>query len=138
MDFLNRNSLHFKILGTTKAGTCPSLTGLAGICVELCGSDSDCPGSKKCCRHDCGRTCQNPIPAVQSEGTCPVPIFTEIACAFITFVPCSGDNECSGRQKCCNIGCGNTCLDLARTCAVCLPSFYSRECHSITLIISVF
>ena len=117
---------------------CPLTTGLNGICVDLCGSDNDCPGPKKCCSHDCGRTCQIPIPAVQSEGTCPVPIFSEIACAFITFVPCSGNSDCRGRQKCCNIGCGNTCLDPARTCAVCVLSFYSRESDNKISIISVF
>lgn len=45
-----------------KPGSCPTLPpGSIGICIHGCGSDSDCPGSKKCCSNGCGTTCENPV-----------------------------------------------------------------------------
>nr|QXO74904.1 hic15 [Sinohyriopsis cumingii] len=42
-----------------KPGTCPRISGF-GTCVEMCSSDSDCLGQKKCCSNGCGHTCQTP------------------------------------------------------------------------------
>ncbi|RDD42554.1 Equistatin [Trichoplax sp. H2] len=41
---------------------CPGRTfENAGSCVALCGNDSDCSGSKKCCTNGCGTECTEPI-----------------------------------------------------------------------------
>lgn len=43
-----------------KPGICPRSIGF-GICVELCTTDSSCPGDQKCCSTGCGHTCQSPV-----------------------------------------------------------------------------
>ncbi|XP_009075305.1 PREDICTED: WAP four-disulfide core domain protein 3-like, partial [Acanthisitta chloris] len=47
---------------TAKPGTCPMvLRGSLGPCLELCDTDSDCPGDDKCCTTGCGHVCKQPI-----------------------------------------------------------------------------
>ncbi|XP_078584280.1 uncharacterized protein LOC144866630 [Branchiostoma floridae x Branchiostoma japonicum] len=41
-------------------GRCPEVTG-PGLCVEMCGNDSDCPAGQLCCSNGCGHTCQDPV-----------------------------------------------------------------------------
>nr|CAD7403671.1 unnamed protein product [Timema poppensis] len=44
-----------------KPGHCPdaeSLTVFDTVCLDACSQDSACPQTHKCCRHDCGATCQ--------------------------------------------------------------------------------
>ena len=43
-------------------GTCPVVRG-AGICVEMCSSDSDCTQQQKCCSNGCGHVCMDVIPS---------------------------------------------------------------------------
>ena len=47
---------------TVKSGTCPSVEGMVGICVELCVGDDSCAGDEKCCSNGCGHTCMAPVP----------------------------------------------------------------------------
>ena len=43
-------------------GTCPALPkGIAGICVEMCSSDADCPPDSKCCSNGCGHVCKKAV-----------------------------------------------------------------------------
>ncbi|XP_063427168.1 papilin-like [Mytilus trossulus] len=44
----------------SKPGLCPKPSGIAGICVEECGGDFNCPGYQKCCSNGCGHFCTNP------------------------------------------------------------------------------
>uniref|UniRef100_A0A8B9FLV9 WAP domain-containing protein n=1 Tax=Amazona collaria TaxID=241587 RepID=A0A8B9FLV9_9PSIT len=44
-----------------RPGTCPVvLRGSLGPCLELCDTDSDCPGAAKCCTTGCGHVCKPP------------------------------------------------------------------------------
>ncbi|XP_063056944.1 anosmin-1b [Engraulis encrasicolus] len=50
-------------LQSQKQGDCPSpqrASGFAAACVESCGTDKECSGTKKCCSNGCGHTCQTP------------------------------------------------------------------------------
>ncbi|KAL3869856.1 hypothetical protein ACJMK2_042484 [Sinanodonta woodiana] len=79
---------------------------LARTCTEGCSSDYDCYGSKKCCSHSCGHTCQNPVGLAEKPGYCPK------ATGFGDCVNvCSSDHDCGGSQKCCSDGCGHRCQD---------------------------
>ena len=42
------------------------MSGMIGICVEMCSDDSSCDGNKKCCSNGCGHTCMEPV--MPSEG----------------------------------------------------------------------
>ncbi|VDI58168.1 Hypothetical predicted protein, partial [Mytilus galloprovincialis] len=45
----------------TKPGSCPiPKSGMAGICLQRCNGDFDCPGNAKCCSNGCGNECSNP------------------------------------------------------------------------------
>lgn len=44
-----------------KPGVCPVvLRGSLGPCEELCDTDGDCPGARKCCSTGCGHVCKLP------------------------------------------------------------------------------
>lgn len=44
-----------------KVGSCPAVPTGRWICSPTCSTDSDCRGSKKCCRNRCGAlACQTP------------------------------------------------------------------------------
>lgn len=46
-----------------KKGVCPSKPTGPWVCTNVCTSDNDCRGSKKCCKNRCGAfTCTNPTP----------------------------------------------------------------------------
>ncbi len=55
--------LNFKFVISAKAGVCPDMTGMVGICVEACSEDTSCAGDKKCCSNGCGHVCMDPKPA---------------------------------------------------------------------------
>ncbi|KAJ8980792.1 hypothetical protein NQ317_004794, partial [Molorchus minor] len=63
--------------GGNKPGTCPvnvsTLSPFAKVCLETCVVDTQCPGTKKCCRHDCGVTCQMPPDLISAVGIPEVP-----------------------------------------------------------------
>uniref|UniRef100_A0A8C1XHM9 WAP domain-containing protein n=1 Tax=Cyprinus carpio TaxID=7962 RepID=A0A8C1XHM9_CYPCA len=42
-----------------KPGSCPKPVG-AGVCVEKCSGDSNCPNNQKCCSNGCGHQCMAP------------------------------------------------------------------------------
>lgn len=50
--------------GAEKPGNCPGsdsvLSAFAAVCLEACKQDTQCPGLTKCCKHQCGVTCQPP------------------------------------------------------------------------------
>ncbi|XP_069352360.1 elafin [Eulemur rufifrons] len=48
--------------GLTKPGSCPNILFRCAMLnpPNRCGSDTECPGSKKCCEGSCGRACLNP------------------------------------------------------------------------------
>ncbi|XP_075717818.1 anosmin-1-like isoform X2 [Rhinoderma darwinii] len=53
-----------KSLRVMRQGHCPpphKASGFAAACVLSCSTDTDCPGSKKCCANGCGLTCQVPV-----------------------------------------------------------------------------
>nr|XP_022902568.1 anosmin-1 [Onthophagus taurus] len=71
--------------GLTKPGSCPrdiqynsnlTLSPFSAVCVDTCSKDSQCPGILKCCRHDCGVSCQHPLNLHNATGLPPIP--TEI------------------------------------------------------------
>ncbi|XP_078584278.1 uncharacterized protein LOC144866627 [Branchiostoma floridae x Branchiostoma japonicum] len=41
-------------------GRCPDVNG-PGLCVEMCGDDSDCRPGQLCCSNGCGHTCQDAV-----------------------------------------------------------------------------
>ncbi|CAC5390331.1 WFDC3 [Mytilus coruscus] len=88
----------------SKPGLCPIPSG-AGICVERCSGDSNCPGFQKCCSNGCGHVCTNPS-GKSKPGLCPKP-----SGAGICVESCSGDSNCPGYQKCCSNGCGHVCTN---------------------------
>ncbi|ESO98273.1 hypothetical protein LOTGIDRAFT_159069 [Lottia gigantea] len=64
-------------LSTVKSGSCRDVSTLVDFesaCIKECENDGDCSQTKKCCRHDCGATCQKPIP---DEKLPPLPIDIE-------------------------------------------------------------
>ncbi|XP_076095559.1 uncharacterized protein LOC143066552 [Mytilus galloprovincialis] len=47
--------------GKSKPGSCPKpKPGTAGICLQRCNGDFDCPGNAKCCSNGCGNECSAP------------------------------------------------------------------------------
>ncbi|KAH3780538.1 hypothetical protein DPMN_158355 [Dreissena polymorpha] len=42
-----------------KPGFCPQ-DASGRPCADICSSDDSCPGNEKCCRYDCGLSCQVP------------------------------------------------------------------------------
>ncbi|XP_070554198.1 balbiani ring protein 3-like isoform X2 [Ptychodera flava] len=98
-----------------KAGLCPVIPeGTAGSCAIDCISDQECNDTRKCCSNGCGRTCTVPvglkelyIGLLPKFGQCPE---IEDADAANCVEECSSDEECRGRKKCCDNGCGHVCL----------------------------
>ena len=109
----------------TKPGNCPPPSlGRVDICKGQCSSDTSCPGNKKCCSIECGQTCVDPFstPVIKPEikpitkpGVCP-PLDPGQVGTCIS--ECSGDSACTGNQKCCSNGCGQTCIDPFSTPAI--------------------
>ncbi|XP_065547992.1 WAP four-disulfide core domain protein 3-like [Lathamus discolor] len=90
-----------------KPGTCPVvLRGSLGPCLELCDTDSDCPGAAKCCTTGCGHICKPPTEA--HPGLCP-PVADGDRSAECLLL-CLQDRDCPREQKCCLRGCGRTCV----------------------------
>lgn len=61
----------------SKPGECPdpgSLSAFDSACLEACRADSQCPGVSKCCRHQCGVTCQPARGLAEAGGLPNIPI----------------------------------------------------------------
>ncbi|XP_061486292.1 waprin-Enh1-like [Rhineura floridana] len=87
-----------------KPGTCPPnpfRCTLPGH--NLCNTDSECPGIRKCCHFNCGKSCRNPL---EKPGTCPPNPFR---CTLPGRNLCNSDTECPGIRKCCYFNCGKRC-----------------------------
>ncbi|CAG9122693.1 unnamed protein product [Plutella xylostella] len=67
-------------IGVQKPGTCPAAdsAGWAAACVAACDKDSQCDGTKRCCRHECGASCQEPSDLTTVPGLPGLPIMGEI------------------------------------------------------------
>ncbi|XP_039522263.1 whey acidic protein-like isoform X2 [Pimephales promelas] len=96
-------------LGEPKPGVCPSdviSVRVAGVCVESCSHDIQCPNDEKCCSNGCGLQCTAPYKDEPKPGVCPkVPPGTVGLCAEW----CSSDSQCPNDEKCCSNGCGHMC-----------------------------
>eukprot|EP00811_Abedinium_folium_P016847 NODE_25781_length_575_cov_4.754464.p1 GENE.NODE_25781_length_575_cov_4.754464~~NODE_25781_length_575_cov_4.754464.p1 ORF type:complete len:165 (+),score=18.45 NODE_25781_length_575_cov_4.754464:42-536(+) len=58
---LLRESMAAGVVTDGAAPRCPKLKDhAAGICVEKCSSDSDCPVGRLCCSNGCGHVCMLP------------------------------------------------------------------------------
>ncbi|XP_064321405.1 LOW QUALITY PROTEIN: WAP four-disulfide core domain protein 3-like [Phalacrocorax carbo] len=112
-----------------KPGTCPMvLRGSLGPCLELCDTDSNCPGAAKCCTTGCGHVCKPPIKGKATEPCgsktpmsppCPIPADGDRAAECLLL--CLQDKDCPPGQKCCLQGCGRACI----------PPLQARPaCHS--------
>ncbi|XP_040282864.1 antileukoproteinase-like isoform X5 [Bufo bufo] len=75
---------------------------------DLCKSDDDCPGKKKCCRFQGNRLCRNPIE--EKPGTCPPPL-TDCPSEMPPGI-CEVDSDCPGKLKCCFIDCSSLCINV--------------------------
>jgi len=54
--------------GEPKPGVCPSDVSsvrAAGLCVEECSHDRQCPNDEKCCSNGCGHQCTAPYKGEQ-------------------------------------------------------------------------
>lgn len=53
-----------------KPGRCPDkiLSPFDAVCMETCAQDLECLNLKKCCRHNCGSTCQEPEELLSAVG----------------------------------------------------------------------
>uniref|UniRef100_A0A672FWT2 WAP domain-containing protein n=1 Tax=Salarias fasciatus TaxID=181472 RepID=A0A672FWT2_SALFA len=98
-----------------KPGSCPPLSfyGIAS-CYRYsqyrCTCDQDCPGKFKCCNFGCGLVCVRPVP-VEKPGVCPRRTHVDWKfCSRFTPNNCTCDQECPGKLKCCDFGCGPTCV----------------------------
>ncbi|OQV12696.1 hypothetical protein BV898_13017 [Hypsibius exemplaris] len=91
-----------------KAWTCPKPSG-AGICLEACSGDGQCPGNQKCCKTGCGgHVCQAPYRP--NSGFCPL---SKAATVGPCLDACSSDATCASNQKCCQTKCGgHSCQDV--------------------------
>ncbi|XP_077341371.1 uncharacterized protein LOC143986836 [Lithobates pipiens] len=95
-----------------KPGTCPTMVKTLAACLPIppgCYLDSDCPGTKKCCKTGCSAGCQEPIEEVK-PGTCPTMVKTLAVCLPIP-PGCYLDSDCPGTKKCCKTGCSAGCQE---------------------------
>ncbi|XP_054837172.1 WAP four-disulfide core domain protein 5-like [Eublepharis macularius] len=90
-----------------KPGACPRDNR---VCIsnedDLCRSDADCKGQKKCCYNACAKRCVLPVKV--KPGSCPL---DPTACLPGGRVLCYGDFDCPGSQKCCSYECVVQCKD---------------------------
>ncbi|RZF43467.1 hypothetical protein LSTR_LSTR001728 [Laodelphax striatellus] len=57
-----------------KPGYCTDdITVLEGACIQECYNDTQCEGTKKCCQHSCGFTCQNATGLDAIQDLPPIP-----------------------------------------------------------------
>lgn len=64
----------------TKTGYCPDerdgrLPPEGVHCSDLCEGDSECPDLRKCCKHECGVACLQPIFFNSTNGQCTNKLF---------------------------------------------------------------
>lgn len=90
---------------------------MAGVCVQECSSDSDCPHSNKCCSNGCGFTCQAPVAipyvSLTEDATCPPR--NKVPCAKLVGGACRDPAyPCEEGRVCCDNECASAfCLRLA-------------------------
>ncbi|CAB3235952.1 unnamed protein product [Arctia plantaginis] len=62
-----------------KPGTCPAsdTPKWEQACVTACNSDSQCDGTQRCCHHNCGSTCSEPVDLLTIPGLPAMPILEE-------------------------------------------------------------
>ena len=108
---------------SSRPGECPSPPeGAAGICLEMCNVDTNCPGDLKCCSNGCGHVCTNPVTLTALPQPKPQPVIRLDPARPGVCLPttlwgrrgscgnrCDGDKDCPGILKCCSNGCGRQC-----------------------------
>uniref|UniRef100_A0A672U0M1 WAP domain-containing protein n=1 Tax=Strigops habroptila TaxID=2489341 RepID=A0A672U0M1_STRHB len=110
-----------------KPGTCPVvLRGSLGPCLELCDTDSGCPGAAKCCTTGCGHICKPPTEGKATSALC-WPSAPEGGCVTADGCApaeswdrdggrcaeeCEADSQCPRGQRCTSTGCGRICTDI--------------------------
>ncbi|XP_023226834.1 uncharacterized protein LOC111627489 [Centruroides sculpturatus] len=93
-----------------KIGSCPPvLPWEAGLCINQCLYDNECPGYQKCCLNGCGKyMCKDPEGFTSKIGQCPYNVSSNSEnCDF----QCKNDYQCKGDSKCCSNGCGTQCMN---------------------------
>jgi hypothetical protein len=66
---------------TVKRGSCPPPSGLFGICIARCTTDTDCQGDLKCCG-GCPRSCVQPVFWNQHESNKETKAFDALNCNY--------------------------------------------------------
>ncbi|XP_070544252.1 SCO-spondin-like [Ptychodera flava] len=89
----------------SKNGQCPVTSDMPTSCSADCITDTDCPGTRKCCNNGCASICVSPVPE-EKHGSCP-PISLDTIGMCST--ECTADSDCQDNQKCCFNGCGRMC-----------------------------
>ncbi|ESO98052.1 hypothetical protein LOTGIDRAFT_201804 [Lottia gigantea] len=95
-----------------KFGSCPvppSSFLLRCASIDRCKYDSECEGTKKCCKHPCGRQCRDIVKS--KPGVCPKKADPTLVLCKRRGDDCYEDATCPGSQKCCQGACGNACMD---------------------------
>lgn len=101
-----------------KPGQCPTVDYIdPKTCEETtdnCSEDSDCKGKDKCCATGCIKECVTPpieLPTTIKDGQCPKPWKGLDGICDRRGDMCSGDDDCSGLQRCCFNGCQKDCIE---------------------------
>lgn len=88
--------------------SCPSVgSDEAGVCVESCSADSDCPDTALCCSNGCGHVCKDSITIPYHTTSLVCPEVTEDT-AGICSEQC---DDCADGELCCSNGCGHVCKE---------------------------
>ncbi|XP_078468534.1 uncharacterized protein LOC144731390 [Lampetra planeri] len=109
---LSNGTLQGRVYPKVRPGCCrnpgPFLTKNCDCKNDLCHSDGECPGVRKCCPHPCGNRCEDVKSGKPKAGEC---LFVDTRLIRCAFQPgdCSEDCQCPGEQKCCNTGCTMAC-----------------------------
>ena len=102
------------VINQQKPGKCPRVTTAKQECEEkndMCATDSNCPGTRKCCHNGCQRDCVIPQRVQRPKpGVCPVQDTIKPSLCKTTKPECKIDEDCFGRLKCCFNGCFQECL----------------------------
>ncbi|XP_070535890.1 brevican core protein-like [Ptychodera flava] len=94
-----------------KPGQCPKFgNATRKFCEDFCAYDADCSGDEKCCDNGCSFICHEPVSLnvnITKPGHCP----PSSGAGGICVQECDGDGECEHSKKCCNNGCGHSCVE---------------------------
>ena len=102
--------IQFDLVSAGQFYSCPKVDS-AGVCLEDCSSDSDCPeDDDKCCSNGCGHVCMTglEIPYHAPPLRCPeVPADVAGICSE----ECNQTGGCGNEgELCCSNGCGHVCV----------------------------